>query len=102
MRDAPDLPAVPVNGDGHLIAHVIPAGDGCQVVPRLTAQGQAVYDELFPLVAQINAELMTALSDADAARLDEALRRLQARAETMAAQADLPKADRRRGSAAST
>jgi hypothetical protein len=68
------------------------------VLLGLTARGQAVYDQLFPLVGQINAELMAAL-DADAVtRLDDALQRLQARAERMAGEADLPKADRgRRG-----
>lgn len=85
-----------------LVSRTHPAGDRRQVVLRLAAQGQALYDELCPLVTRINAELMTALDDVDAARLDESLRRLKARAETMAAQADLPKADRRRRSSAST
>ena len=79
-----------------LVSRTQPAGDRRQVVLRLSSKGQLLYDALFPLVAQINAELMTVLSDADAARLDEALHRLQARAEAMVAQAELPKADRRR------
>ena len=83
-----------------LVSRTHPAGDRRQVVLRLTVQGEALYDALFPLVRQINAELMTALSDADAAGLDAALRRLQARAESMANQADLPKADRGRRSIA--
>lgn len=82
-----------------LLSRAHPAGDRRQVLLGLTARGHGLYDELFPLVTQINAGLMEAL-DADAAgRLDDALRRLQARAERMAGEAVLPKADRgRRGS----
>jgi DNA-binding MarR family transcriptional regulator len=74
------------------------AGDRRSVVLRLTESGQALYDELFPLVARINADLLGALDAADAARFDDALHRLQARAERLAGEAVLPKADRgRRG-----
>ncbi|KWT87265.1 hypothetical protein APY03_3766 [Variovorax sp. WDL1] len=55
-----------------------------------------MYDELHPLVARINAELLATLDADHAASLDEALRQLQARAEELAAVAVLPKADRRR------
>jgi hypothetical protein len=47
-------------------------------------------------VGQINAELMGALDADGAARLNDSLCRLQARAEHMVAEAVLPKADRRR------
>jgi DNA-binding MarR family transcriptional regulator len=63
----------------------------------LTPQGQALYDALFPVVRDINAELLSAISRQDAARIDASLEALQVRAEAMVAQADLPKADRRRG-----
>jgi len=79
-----------------LLSRAHPAGDRRQVLLGLTGRGQAVYDQLFPLVAQINAELMAALDTHTVARLDDALQRLQARAERMAGEADLPKANRAR------
>jgi DNA-binding MarR family transcriptional regulator len=63
----------------------------------LTPQGRALYEALFPLVRDINRELLAVLPAPDVARLDASLEELQARAEAMVARADLPKADRRRG-----
>ncbi|WP_083259347.1 MarR family winged helix-turn-helix transcriptional regulator [Variovorax boronicumulans] len=83
-----------------LVSRTALAGDRRQVRLGLTATGQALYDELFPLVTRINAELMGTLDADDAARFDDALLRLQAHAETMVAQAVLPKADRGRHAAA--
>ncbi|WP_390342620.1 MarR family winged helix-turn-helix transcriptional regulator [Variovorax boronicumulans] len=83
-----------------LVSRTALAGDRRQVRLGLTATGQALYDELFPLVTRINAELMGTLDADDAARFDDALHRLQAHAETMVAQAVLPKADRGRHAAA--
>jgi DNA-binding MarR family transcriptional regulator len=81
-----------------LVSRVARAGDRRQVLLGLTEAGQALYEELFPLVTQINAELMGALGKQDAAHLDEFLHRLQARADRMVQEAVLPKADRgRRG-----
>jgi DNA-binding MarR family transcriptional regulator len=81
-----------------LVSRVARSGDRRQVLLGLTQAGQALYDELFPLVTSINAELMGALGKEDAAQLDESLHRLQARAERMVQEAVLPKADRgRRG-----
>lgn len=81
-----------------LVSRVARAGDRRQVLLGLTESGQALYEELFPLVTQINAELMEALDKEDAARLDAFLDRLQAQAERMVQKAVLPKADRgRRG-----
>ncbi|VTU30034.1 homoprotocatechuate degradation operon regulator, HpaR [Variovorax sp. PBS-H4] len=81
-----------------LLSRTHPAGDRRQVLLQLTGRGQAVYDELYPLVTRINADLMATLDAGHAACLDEALRELQGRAEQLAAQAVLPKADRgRRG-----
>lgn len=79
-----------------MVSRTHPAGDRRSVVLRLTESGQALYDELFPLVARINADLLGALDAADAARFDDALHRLQARAERLAGEAVLPKADRGR------
>jgi len=81
-----------------LVSRVARSGDRRQVLLGLTEAGQALYEELFPLVTKINAELLGALGKEDAARLDESLHRLQARAERMVQEAVLPKADRgRRG-----
>ncbi|MDB5731660.1 MAG: MarR family transcriptional regulator [Variovorax sp.] len=75
------------------------AGDRRQVVLRLSASGEALYAELFPQVARINADLLGALDAGEAAQLGLTLARLQARAETLVAHAELPKANRRRRSA---
>ncbi|MES2936211.1 MAG: MarR family transcriptional regulator [Pseudomonadota bacterium] len=63
----------------------------------LTPQGQALFGALFPIVRDLNLELLNALSGTDIAQLDRVLGLLQARAETMALQAELPKASRHRG-----
>ena len=63
----------------------------------LTPQGQALYEELFPLISQINQGLLAPLTADDVRRLDGALDVLQQQAERMLQQAELPKADRRRG-----
>lgn len=64
----------------------------------LTAQGVALHEELFPLVAQINRGLLSALDADEVQRLDAALETLQKQADRMVEQAaELPKADRRRG-----
>lgn len=81
-----------------LASRTHPAGDRRQALLCLTARGQAVYDELFPLVTQINADLIEALNEPAARALDDALRLLQARAQQMADEAVLPKADRGRRS----
>lgn len=79
-----------------LVTRVARAGDRRQVQLGLTEAGRALYDELFPLVTQINAELMGALDAEDAQRFDTSLNRLQAQAERMVDKAVLPKADRGR------
>ena len=80
-----------------LVARRIGAADRRQVRLRLTDAGRRLYDALFPLVRDINRDLLDAVPPAERLRLDATLRALQARAEAMVAQADLPKADRRRG-----
>lgn len=82
-----------------LVSRTARAGDRRQVRLGLTAAGEALYDELFPLVTRINADLMGALDADDAARFDASLHLLQARAEALVAQAVLPKADRGRHAA---
>lgn len=84
-----------------LVSRSQPGGDRRQVMLRLTDAGRAIHAQLFPLVQQINAELMAALTPQAAQQFDESLRLLQARAEALlTVAADLPKADRRRRAAA--
>jgi DNA-binding MarR family transcriptional regulator len=63
----------------------------------LTAAGRALYEELFPLVCEINRGLLAPLAAADAQQLDASLAAMQRKADAMVAAAELPKADRRRG-----
>lgn len=74
------------------------AADRRQARLALTPEGRALHAELFPLVAAINRDLLQALAPGEAAALEDALSRLQARADALQPAAeDLPKADRRRG-----
>ncbi|MBI5275556.1 MAG: MarR family transcriptional regulator [Burkholderiales bacterium] len=73
------------------------AADRRQARLSLTAQGLALYEALFPLARGINTELLAALPGKQVAQFEAMLQALQARADEMVAQADLPKADRRRG-----
>jgi len=79
-----------------LISRTQPGCDRRQVLLDLTAEGRALHGELFPLVSQINAQLLAVLDGEAASGLDASLTALQARAEAMVAQAELPKADRAR------
>ena len=63
----------------------------------LTPAGRELYEQLFPLIRGIHHDLLGALEPRHLDALDESLERLQSRAESLAAHADLPKADRRRG-----
>ena len=75
-------------------------GDRRQAALALTESGRALYASLFPLVLQINRDLLACLEETDVARLDAALDLLQQRADALSAQSTLPKADRRRGGGA--
>lgn len=72
-------------------------GDRRHVVLRLTEAGQALYDELYPLVSAINTELLSTLDKKGVAALDATLDSLQKQAHRMVAGATLPKANRHRG-----
>jgi len=85
--------------DKGLILRTSAPGDRRQVLLRLTPAGDALYEELFPLVERINAQLLEAIEGDAVARFDEALARLQARAADMVAGSTLPKANRRRRAA---
>lgn len=73
-------------------------GDRRQAALVLTEDGRALYAALFPLVLQINRDLLACLAGSDVDGFDAALDALQGRADALAAQSQLPKADRRRGS----
>lgn len=81
----------------HLLRREVQASDLRKARLSLTEQGRALYDALFPLTARINQELLAALAPAEVAQLETMLNRLQDRAHTLAAAADLPKVNRRRG-----
>ncbi len=70
--------------------------DRREVRLTLTDAGRLLYEQLFPLVLQINRELLSVLTPAQLKAMDESLESLQAQAEGMVARAHLPKADRRR------
>ena len=72
-------------------------GDRRQAALALTDAGRALYAELFPQVLRINHDLLAALPGREVESLDQALDLLQRQAQTLVAQAQLPKADRRRG-----
>jgi DNA-binding MarR family transcriptional regulator len=74
-------------------------GDRRQAMLALTPAGRALYDTLYPLVLEINRELLSALPEGEVQRLDRALDVLQQQAGAMLGRAELPKADRRRGAA---
>lgn len=80
-----------------LVDRQVRVGDRRQVALALTPEGHALHAQLFPQVREINLRLLEALPDGGTGELQQLLGALQARADTMVAQAHLPKADRRRG-----
>ena len=74
-------------------------GDRRQAMLALTPEGVALHDAMFPLVRDLNHELLALLDDTQVAQLDHALDVLQQRADQLVLQgaAALPRADRRRG-----
>lgn len=62
--------------DKQLVERRAKPGDARRAVVALSATGQRLYDELFPQVAAINREVVSALDPAQAAAFDEALLRL--------------------------
>jgi DNA-binding MarR family transcriptional regulator len=73
------------------------AADRRQARLTLTPSGQALYEQLFPLVCEINRGLLEPLGLAQVQDLDASLAAMQRQAEHMVRAAELPKADRRRG-----
>lgn len=81
-----------------LLRRDIRPGDRRQALLALTGTGRALYEALFPLVVEINHDLLAVLPAGEVSRLDQNLDALQRRADDLVvAHAELPKADRRRG-----
>jgi DNA-binding MarR family transcriptional regulator len=80
-----------------LLARRTPRGDARQVSVALTARGEALHRELFPVVSGLNLDLLSVLEPAEVQLFEGMLARLHARAEAVAGQSELPSADRRRG-----
>ena len=73
-------------------------GDRRFSVVAMTDAGRARYRQILPLVAGINREMLSALSESEIGQLDQFLDRILARSEQMLDQAPpLPRADRRHG-----
>ncbi len=83
-----------------LISRASRAGDARHVLLALTPAGLALHQDFFPMVSQINQEVLAGLTRQEMVLLDDMLERLQQRASAMAAEEGLPLADRRHGSSA--
>jgi len=79
-----------------LLQRSIGRGDRRYATLSLTEEGRALHAELFPLVAEINRELMSVLPDPLADAFGEALECLMQQAQAMTAKAELPNAGRGR------
>ena len=82
-----------------LVLRTIPANDRRSALVDLTPAGRALYEALMPQVQAINSQILSVLRPEQAAEFDEALARLQDRAQALLAERspDLPKANRRQG-----
>lgn len=82
-----------------LVLRTIPAHDRRSALVSLTPAGRQIYKVLMPQIQAINSQILKALQPEEAAQFDEALERLQARAQTLLTELspDLPKANRRQG-----
>ncbi|MBU4610677.1 MarR family transcriptional regulator [Achromobacter sp. GG226] len=68
-----------------------------QLILEITDKGRALYAELFPLARQVNLGLLQDLDAETLACLDAALVAMHERAQALAAEMPLPKAERRLG-----
>ena len=81
----------------NLLSRTPKAGDARHVSLALTTAGVAMHKSLFPLVSQINRDVLAALNAHEVQLLDDLLTRLQQSASALAAKSSPPLADRRRG-----
>ncbi len=83
-----------------LLARIGDTEDKRRATVRLTAAGQALYDELLPRSIQFNREVLSALDPEELRSFESALDKLTAQATRIAALKPVPeKADRRHGGA---
>jgi DNA-binding MarR family transcriptional regulator len=80
-----------------LLSRSAKAGDARHISLALTAKGMAMHASLFPIVSQINRDVLAALNAHESQQLDDMLTRLQQSADALAANTSPPLADRRRG-----
>jgi DNA-binding MarR family transcriptional regulator len=82
-----------------LVMRSITAHDRRSALVELTPAGRQLYDVLMPQIQAINSQIIDAMSGQEIVYFDEALDRLQARAESLLAQLspDLPRANRHQG-----
>lgn len=80
-----------------LVLRATGPADRRQARLELTEAGRALYEALMPQVQRINRDILAVLTPAEVSALEQSLVRLQARSAQLAATAELPKADRRRG-----
>lgn len=82
-----------------LVLRTIPAHDRRSALVCLTPAGEQLYEALMPRVQAINGHILSALQPDEAALFDEALARMQLRAQALLTELgpDLPKANRRQG-----
>ncbi|NBQ86888.1 MAG: MarR family transcriptional regulator [Betaproteobacteria bacterium] len=80
-----------------LVHRAVRPGDRRRVSLMLTEAGQALHASLFPLVAHINVDLLSVLSQEQLQRFEEMLQLLRAQADRIAARDDLPRLQRHRG-----
>ena len=71
--------------------------DRRQVVIALTARGQEIFDELYPIVQELNERLLSELAPQERQALDELIGKLEKRVASWMTDVELPKADRRHG-----
>lgn len=73
------------------------AGDLRKAAVEMTDKGRALYASLFPKVQEINAGLLSGLTDAELGQLNTLLTTLQTQTQRLGTLEGLPKADRRKG-----
>jgi DNA-binding MarR family transcriptional regulator len=71
--------------------------DRRQVVIALTAGGQSIFDELYPVVQDLNERLLCALTPEERHAFLGIMSKLEQRVTTWMSDVELPKADRRHG-----
>ncbi len=82
--------------DKGLIARVVIPSDRRQARVSLTEKGRALYDDFFPVVVELDRQLLLALEPHEIAQLDGLVQRLAARARVNLEALDLPKLSRSR------